>query len=458
MEFIENYPVSKLQAADYNPRKINKSALRKLKESITKFGIVKPIIINGENGILTAGHQRTKALKDLNIEFVPVIKLEGIEKSDEIMFNLFHNSVETNLSSVRLGNIENLSNSYHFIDADNIFFSKNLNPVIVKEIGKLIIKYGTWGSVICDEDGKVIINSEYAIACKLLNKSLLVYKMDNTLIKDFKNYIALDYGKYYFDTLNVKDYNQTFCQMNRLAGEKGFKSSTYENYVIPVVNKSVRILDFGAGKCAYPLRLKQEGYNIFMYEPFIRKNGSNLIDIEQVINFINEIEKDIKKHGLYDIVILDSVLNSITSMKMLHNVLLSCNALLKNNGKLILGTRSKGKIISTLSGKHSTDLKRDIEFLDDNNFSVTFRNGVWTKQRFTTKENLSNELKKYFHEVSVMGNENKSNIYAICKKPLRYPIKDYDKVLNIEFNMEYPNGFKHNMHKKLVRTLLENLN
>lgn len=458
MEFIENYPVSKLQAADYNPRKINKSALRKLKESITKFGIVKPIIINGENGILTAGHQRTKALKNLNIEFVPVIKLEGIEKSDEIMFNLFHNSVETNLSSVRLGNIENLSNSYHFIDADNIFFSKNLNPVIVKEIGKLIIKYGTWGSVICDEDGKVIINSEYAIACKLLNKSLLVYKMDNTLIKDFKNYIALDYGKYYFDTLNVKDYNQTFCQMNRLAGEKGFKSSTYENYVIPVVNKSVRILDFGAGKCAYPLKLKKKGYNIFMYEPFIRKNGSNLIDIEQVINFINEIEKNIKKHGLYDIVILDSVLNSITSMKMLHNVLLSCNALLKNNGKLILGTRSKGKIISTLSGKHSTDLKRDIEFLDDNNFSVTFRNGVWTKQRFTTKENLSNELKKYFHEVSVMGNENKSNIYAICKKPLRYPIKDYNKVLNIEFNMEYPNGFKHNMHKNLVRTLLENLN
>ena len=43
------------------------------------------------------------------------------------------------------------------------------------------------------------------------------------------------------------------------------------------------------------------------------------------------------------------------------------------------------------------------------------------------------------------------------KKPLRYPIKDYNKVLNIEFNMEYPNGFKHNMHKKLVNTILESL-
>lgn len=457
MEFIENYPVSKLKAADYNPRKINNSAMRKLKESITKFGIVKPIIINGENGILTAGHQRTKALKDLNIEFVPVIKLDGIKKSDEIMFNLFHNSIETNLSSVQLNNIKNLSNGYHFIDAKNICFSKNLNPVIVKEIGKLIIKYGTWGSVACDENGNVIINSEYAIACKLLNKPLLVYKMDNILIKDFKNYIRFDYGKYYFDTLNVKDYNQTFCQMNRLSGEKGLKSSTYEKYVIPMISKNDRILDFGAGKCAYSLRLKKEGYNIFMYEPFIRKNGSNLIDIEQVINFINEIEKDIKKHCLYDIVILDSVLNSITSMKMMHNVLLTCNALLKDDGKLILGTRSKGKIFSTLSGKHSTDIKRDIEFLDDNNFSVTFRNGVWTKQRFTTKENLSKELNKYFQEVSVMGNEKKSNIYAICKKPLRHPIKDYKKVLNIEFNMEYPNGFKHNMHTKLVETILENL-
>lgn len=457
MEFIDNYPVNELKAADYNPRKINKSSLQKLKESITKFGIVKPIIINGENGILTAGHQRTKALKDLNIEFVPVIKLEGIEKSDEIMFNLFHNSIETNLSNVILNNIENLPFGYSFVKSRNICFDKNLNPVVVKEIGKLIIKYGTWGSVVCNENGNVIINSEYAIACKLLNKPLLVYKMSDKLIKDFISYINVDYGKYYFDTLAVKDYNQTFCQMNRLTGEKGFKSSTYEKYVLPMINKNQRILDFGAGKCAYPKKLRNEGYNIFMYEPFIRKFRSNLIDIEQVINFIDEIKKDIDKNGLYDIVILDSVLNSITSMKMLHNVLLSCNALMRNDAILILGTRSKGKVVSTLSGKYSTDLKRDIEFLDNNNFSVTFRNGVWTKQRFSTKEDLHKELNKYFQDVTVLGNENKSNIYAICKKPLRYPIKDYNKVLNIEFNMVYPNGFKHNKHKNLVKIILENI-
>lgn len=142
---------------------------------------------------------------------------------------------------------------------------------------------------------------------------------------------------------------------------------------------------------------------------------------------------------------------------MQHNVLLTCNALVRKDGCLILGTRSLGKITSTLSGKHSTDLKRDIEFLDSNNFSVTFRNGVWTKQRFTTKELLYNELKPYFEDIVIYGNESKSNIYAICKKPIRYDTKDYKKVLNIEFNMKYPNGFKHNKHKNLVKTILNNI-
>lgn len=51
----------------------------------------------------------------------------------------------------------------------------------------------------------------------------------------------------------------------------------------------------------------------------------------------------------------------------------------------------------------------------------------------------------------------KSNIYAICEKPIRYDIKAYQKVLNVEFNMQYPKGFKHNQHKKLVGNILEHI-
>ena len=45
MEFIENYPIENLKSADYNPRQINKESLESLKESISKFGIIKPLII-----------------------------------------------------------------------------------------------------------------------------------------------------------------------------------------------------------------------------------------------------------------------------------------------------------------------------------------------------------------------------------------------------------------------------
>lgn len=154
--------------------------------------------------------------------------------------------------------------------------------------------------------------------------------------------------------------------------------------------------------------------------------------------------------------ILDSVLNSITSLEMQHSVLLACNSLLKDNGSLILGTRSLGKATTTMKSKQATNRKRDIEFLDDEKFSVTFRNGVWTKQRFTTKEQLQQELMPYFQDIETLGNETRSNIYAICKNPVRFSKEEYQKALNIELNMTYPNGFKHNKHTDLVDTILTN--
>lgn len=454
MEFIENYPVENLKSADYNPRQINKEALESLKESISKFGIIKPLIINGDN-TLTAGHQRLKALKDLKIKDVPIIKLKNINKADEIMFNLFHNSIETSSSKVSISLINQLKVGYNFVEPKFVNIRFNKNPIIVKEISKLLIKYDTWGSVICDENGAVLTNSEYAIACKLLEKPLLVYKIKNNVLNDLKQYLNIDYGQYYFDNLETKDYNQTFCQMHRLSGDKNLKSSTYLKYVLPIVDKNMRILDFGAGKCAYSKTLQAQGYKIQMYEPFYRKEGTNEFDINKIVRFINDIQNDIKENGLYDVVILDSVLNSITSLDMQNLVLAACNSLLKPTGTLILGTRTLGKVAVTMQNKQATNHKREIEFLDKDNFGITFRNGVWTKQRFTTKEQLHNELTPNFKKIEIHGHETQSNIYAICKEPIELSKSAYKTALNTEFNMQYPNGFKHNKHTKLVQTILK---
>ncbi len=54
-EFIEEFPLCELKPADYNPRKLEEDKFILLQESLDQFGVIKPVIVNGDNGILTAG-------------------------------------------------------------------------------------------------------------------------------------------------------------------------------------------------------------------------------------------------------------------------------------------------------------------------------------------------------------------------------------------------------------------
>ena len=96
------------------------------------------------------------------------------------------------------------------------------------------------------------------------------------------------------------------------------------------------------------------------------------------------------------------------------------------------------------------------EFLDKDGFSATFRNGVWTMQRYHTVESFTETLKKYF-EVVELANHSGSSMQMRCEKPINLPIEHYEKALNIEFNMEYPNNYKHNQHEGIVKAIISEL-
>jgi hypothetical protein len=458
MKFIIDYPLSKLRPADYNPRKITEGAFEKLQESISKFGICKPVILNG-NGVLTAGHQRTKAMKALGIEVTPVIQLPfQVSLQDEIKFNLFHNSIETNDSEVYIDNIEDYPLGYSFVPYQNVNVVEQNNGSVVKEISSLIAKYGIWGSVITDEEGRIIMNSDYAVAVKTFKKETLIFKLENSKVKEFLEYLGLDYGEYNYDTLGIKSYNQLHCQMSRLRGEEGetMKSTTYENYVLPRLKKNHRLMDFGAGKMDYVKRLRKLNYNTHAYEPHFQKEGSNDINIKAIVGHMKDVYMDLKaREKLFDIVVLDSVLNSIVNNDFEHHVLVTCNALTGKNGTFITGTRNLRAIESKSKlSKANYGSGRLLEFLDKDNFSATFRSGVWTMQKFHTAETLHKSLSRYFHEVEVKDSTS-SNIYGVCSKPKQLPLEWYEESLNIEFNMDYPNGYKHNKQKPLVDEIIK---
>lgn len=440
--------IEQLKGADYNPRIISQEAFVKLQESIKTFGVCKPVIVN-ENGILIAGHQRTKAIKTVGIKKVPAYILKTrIAVHDEIRFNLMHNSIETENSKATIK--RDLDFGYSFVECDDIEVLQYSNGSILKEICRLLLKYGSWGSIIVNEQGTVIHNNDYAVCCKKLNLPCLVYKMSNEEALLFLDFMKIDYGRYDYEALGIKAYNQTYCQMHR----NHFNSRLYERYVIPNINKKQRIVDFGAGKKEYATRLKEQGYKTFAYEPHLKKSGTEKLDIRQVVKDIDTIQKDIAKNGLYDVVVLDSVLNSITSLEFEHLVMTTCNSLLNDEGTFYTGTRN----LRAAEREHniSTTNKRLIEFLDKDKFCATFRKGVWTIQKFNSAEMLYDLLSKYFSEVKVIDND-VGQLFAICKKPKRLDKAEYEKALNIEFNMEYPNGYKHNKHEKIVATIMKEL-
>lgn len=84
-------PAGQLRPSEYNPRKWNKEAIQHLKESIKKYGLVDPIIVNaapGRKGVVIGGHFRLAIAKELGIKDVPVVYLSIPDLAQEKELNI----------------------------------------------------------------------------------------------------------------------------------------------------------------------------------------------------------------------------------------------------------------------------------------------------------------------------------------------------------------------------------
>jgi DNA modification methylase len=96
---IEQVSIDLLKPAEYNPRKWDKEAASQLKESVTRFGIVDPFLVNSapnRKSIVIGGHFRLTVLKEMGFTEVPVvyINIPDIEKEKELNIRLNRNTGE----------------------------------------------------------------------------------------------------------------------------------------------------------------------------------------------------------------------------------------------------------------------------------------------------------------------------------------------------------------------------
>lgn len=146
---IEKVKIADLKPSTYNPRKWSEEKTDQLKDSIQKFGLVDPILVNGaekRKNIVIGGHFRLKVAKDLGYKEVPVtyISIEDIEKEKELNIRLNKNLGDWDYELLAEFDETLLAEvGFESEDLDDIFDMKPDEPEnfdLNKELEKLDIK------------------------------------------------------------------------------------------------------------------------------------------------------------------------------------------------------------------------------------------------------------------------------------------------------------------------------
>ncbi len=118
---IVHVHVSDLKPAEYNPRKISKEALGQLKESLSRFNLVDPIIVNSapkRKNVVIGGHVRLRAAKELGHKTVPVVYVSlPLTKEKELNLRLNKNTGEWGFEKLKSFDLDLLTD-IGFSDAD----------------------------------------------------------------------------------------------------------------------------------------------------------------------------------------------------------------------------------------------------------------------------------------------------------------------------------------------------
>jgi len=76
---IKNRKITDLIAAEYNPRELTAEQHQQLKDSLSRFGVVDPVIVNTHperENIIVGGHQRAKVWSAMGNKEIPTVEVE----------------------------------------------------------------------------------------------------------------------------------------------------------------------------------------------------------------------------------------------------------------------------------------------------------------------------------------------------------------------------------------------
>ena len=102
---IDHVELSSLRHPERNPRTRGKDVINQVKESITRFGLLDPLIVNsapGRQGVILGGNLRADVLKELGYKTVPIVRITIADpkREAELILRLNRNVAEFDLKAL----------------------------------------------------------------------------------------------------------------------------------------------------------------------------------------------------------------------------------------------------------------------------------------------------------------------------------------------------------------------
>ena len=413
-----------------------------LRRSLNRLGVCKPIIVSGS--LIVAGHQRTRSLRALGIERAPAVILKQVTTEDEIRFNQLHNGTDFDAGDegAKVGQAGGEPFSYEMVPGSGVSGNMRGRMANVRaEICKLTLRYGNWGGCVATMSGRVLHAAQYALACRAMGSACRVYRVPDEMEAEALGLLGRRYGVFSYEHLERKTYVQTFAQMMRLRdGESGKAnaSSLYEGRVLPALTPGERLLDFGCGQGDYVRLLQKQGRPVFGIELFYRSGKS--IDGAAVHSMIDAAAREIEANGLFDVVVCDSVMNSVDSLEAEADVLTCVNALCRPGGRIYFSGRRMERVDWQDTMTKSTSQNRLVEFVDDLGFSALYRNGNWFYQKFHSKEQAEALGLRYIGAGAVYGRPHSTAWHISGVKAVILPDEAVAASITREFDLIWPGG------------------
>lgn len=441
--FDPAFPIERVRPADYNPRRIAPERLKLLIESINAIGMLKPIIVTTDD-LIIAGHQRSKSLLAAGVKSCPAYVLPPVGQADEIAFNMSHNAADKEVSFWKVRCTPPLGEPWSQIPPDQIVVEERSKMGgKFAEVLRLMNQFGEWGNAVVTESGEVIVGQLYAAACKAIRRPLRIVTVPDAKKPLVLKYFSQDFGQFSYEHLKKTTWAQSLAQPMRLrehAPDGGRGSYVYKDLVFPILHRSMRILDFGAGQKDHVTHLAKRRYQAIGVEFFHRKPGSMDLDVDEIQHDIDVCCRELREHGLFDLVVCDTVINSVDSLQAEEDVMTTIGALARDGGTVVFSGRDRdGHLEMEEDTEIYTGKSKAVTFMDEHGFKARFIQGVWMYQKFHSTSEARKMSETYVGTVDrTHAAGRRWAIQATSRAGLRSQ-EQIEESLRREFNLPWPN-------------------